>query len=322
MRTDRGTTLVEAIIAIGILAGAVVALAGLSSVAMRQAAIARERSVATVLALQKLEALVPRRLVDRGISRQRLVGRHARLSGIPGCLRKRDSAAALAARTSADGRSRRCRRTRTSWPSRLTWRRAARMPGATQCGDVVARVAPCQRPVEGRMVGLRRCARFHARRVARGHGRHPRRPRPCRESPASGVRGVSTRCPEAVDAQQRLRVAAQTLADDIMAAGAGPVSGWGGRAIPAWPAVLPCRWAGEPLGTRPGGCASDDAHQHRGDAPRRAAGHRRRGPGGSRRRHSRCAPLGLRALPPRLPLSRRCPRACGRRLRGMGRRPD
>jgi len=65
--------------------------------------------------------------------------------------------------------------------------------------------------------------------------------------------------PEAVEAQQRLRVAAQTLAEDIMRAGAGPVLGWGSRAIPAWPAVLPCRWAGEPLATRPGGCAQQDA---------------------------------------------------------------
>jgi hypothetical protein len=65
--------------------------------------------------------------------------------------------------------------------------------------------------------------------------------------------------PEAVDAQQRLRVAAQSLADDIVGAGAGPVLGWGARAIPAWPAVLPCRWAGGPLGTRPGGCAQQDA---------------------------------------------------------------
>ena len=65
--------------------------------------------------------------------------------------------------------------------------------------------------------------------------------------------------PEAVDTHQRLRVAAQTLADDIAGAGAGPVLGWGGRAIPAWPPLLPCRWAGEPLGTRPGGCAQDDA---------------------------------------------------------------
>ena len=65
--------------------------------------------------------------------------------------------------------------------------------------------------------------------------------------------------PEAVEAQQRLRVAAQTLAEDIMSAGAGPVSGWGGRAVPAWPAVLPCRWAGEPLGSRPAGCASQES---------------------------------------------------------------
>ena len=64
--------------------------------------------------------------------------------------------------------------------------------------------------------------------------------------------------PEAIDAQQRLRVAAQTLAEDIMAAGAGPVSGGAaGRSV--WPAVLPCRWTGEFLATRPGGCARDDA---------------------------------------------------------------
>lgn len=63
--------------------------------------------------------------------------------------------------------------------------------------------------------------------------------------------------PEAADAQQRLRLSAQAIADDIMAAGAGPVSGWGARTVPAWPAVLPCRWGGEPLGTRPGGCADE-----------------------------------------------------------------
>jgi len=65
--------------------------------------------------------------------------------------------------------------------------------------------------------------------------------------------------PEATDAQQRLRVAAQTLAEDIMGAGAGPVSGWAARAVPAWPAVLPCRWVGEPLGARAGGCAGQEA---------------------------------------------------------------
>jgi type II secretory pathway pseudopilin PulG len=65
--------------------------------------------------------------------------------------------------------------------------------------------------------------------------------------------------PEASDAQQRLRVAVHTLSDEIAGAGAGPVSGWAARAVPAWPAVLPCRSAGEPLGTRPDGCAQPDA---------------------------------------------------------------
>ena len=79
---------------------------------------------------------------------------------------------------------------------------------------------------------------------------------------ASLLRPVSSAfqsLPEAGDAQQRLRVAVQTLTEDITAAGAGPVTGWAGRAVPAWPAVLPCRSGGEPLGTRPGGCAQQDA---------------------------------------------------------------
>jgi hypothetical protein len=54
---DRGATLAEAIIAIGILTGAVVAMAGLSSLAIRNAAVARERSMATILAVQKMESL-------------------------------------------------------------------------------------------------------------------------------------------------------------------------------------------------------------------------------------------------------------------------
>ena len=57
IRAERGTTLVEAIVAIGILTGAVVALASLSSTAIRNAAAARERSMATLLAFQKMEAL-------------------------------------------------------------------------------------------------------------------------------------------------------------------------------------------------------------------------------------------------------------------------
>jgi prepilin-type N-terminal cleavage/methylation domain-containing protein len=65
--------------------------------------------------------------------------------------------------------------------------------------------------------------------------------------------------PEAADAQQRLRAAAQALADDIAGAGSGPLLGWAAHTTPAWPAVLPCRWAGEPLASRPGGCAQPDA---------------------------------------------------------------
>jgi type II secretory pathway pseudopilin PulG len=57
IRTERGATLVEAIVAVGIMAGAIVALAGLASVATRNSASARERSVSTVLAVQKIEAL-------------------------------------------------------------------------------------------------------------------------------------------------------------------------------------------------------------------------------------------------------------------------
>ena len=57
LQSERGTTLVEAVVAVGILAGAVVALAGLASVATRTCAITRERSLATALAVQKMETI-------------------------------------------------------------------------------------------------------------------------------------------------------------------------------------------------------------------------------------------------------------------------
>jgi hypothetical protein len=57
VRAEQGTTLVEAVIAIGILTGGVLAMAGLSSLAIRNAAIARERSMATILAAEKMEAV-------------------------------------------------------------------------------------------------------------------------------------------------------------------------------------------------------------------------------------------------------------------------
>jgi hypothetical protein len=65
--------------------------------------------------------------------------------------------------------------------------------------------------------------------------------------------------PEAIDAQQRLRIAAKSIADDIAAAGAGPMLGWGASTAATWPAVLPCRWTGGPLASILGGCARDDA---------------------------------------------------------------
>lgn len=65
--------------------------------------------------------------------------------------------------------------------------------------------------------------------------------------------------PEALDAQQRVRVAVQTLAAGINGAGAGPALGWAARVPPSWPGVLPCRFTGEPLGSVAGGCARDDA---------------------------------------------------------------
>lgn len=52
-----GSTLIEAVVAIAILATAVVSLAGLVSVAVRTVALTRERTVAAVLASQKLEEL-------------------------------------------------------------------------------------------------------------------------------------------------------------------------------------------------------------------------------------------------------------------------
>jgi hypothetical protein len=55
--SERGTTLVEAVVAIGLLAGAVVVLAGLSHLAVRSATLARERSLAGIQAVQKMEAL-------------------------------------------------------------------------------------------------------------------------------------------------------------------------------------------------------------------------------------------------------------------------
>lgn len=52
-----GTSLVEAMIAIGLLAGAVVLLASLAALAVQTNARARERTLATLIAVQKIESL-------------------------------------------------------------------------------------------------------------------------------------------------------------------------------------------------------------------------------------------------------------------------
>ena len=56
-QSQRGTTLVEAVVAIALLAGSVVLLAGLSHMAVRSVTMARERTLAAVFAVLKLEAL-------------------------------------------------------------------------------------------------------------------------------------------------------------------------------------------------------------------------------------------------------------------------
>ncbi|MCX6552790.1 MAG: hypothetical protein NTY02_17615 [Acidobacteria bacterium] len=53
----QGTTLVEAIIAIGLLAGVVASLAALSAMAVRTATLSRERTLAAWLCVQKMEQL-------------------------------------------------------------------------------------------------------------------------------------------------------------------------------------------------------------------------------------------------------------------------
>jgi Tfp pilus assembly protein PilV len=57
LRHRDGVSLLEAVVAIGVLAGAVVMLASLASVAVRTNSRARERTLAAVYAMQKLEWL-------------------------------------------------------------------------------------------------------------------------------------------------------------------------------------------------------------------------------------------------------------------------
>ena len=54
---DSGSTLIEAVVAIAILTTAMASFAGLASIAVRTIALTRERTVAAILAAQKLEEL-------------------------------------------------------------------------------------------------------------------------------------------------------------------------------------------------------------------------------------------------------------------------
>jgi hypothetical protein len=58
LRASRGVALLETVVAVAIMATAVVSLAGLAGLAIRINAGARERTVCTALAMQKLEQLL------------------------------------------------------------------------------------------------------------------------------------------------------------------------------------------------------------------------------------------------------------------------
>lgn len=139
IRIERGTTLVEAIIAIGILAGAVVALAGLSAAAVRTAALARERSVATLLAFQKMED------VCRDVSLAPASPADAWETGSPGHVEYLDSRGNLAAGPAAGIYVRRWSVAPLPADANLLAVQVAVSPcralaGATRCGDAAARV--------------------------------------------------------------------------------------------------------------------------------------------------------------------------------------
>jgi type II secretory pathway pseudopilin PulG len=136
---DRGTTLVEAVIAIGILAGAVVALAGLSSLAVRTSALARERSVTTLLALQKMES------VCRDVAAVPVSPANAWAVDTPGYLEYLDSHGNSLAGGSGGTYVRRWSVTPLPSDANLLAIQVAvspcrTLPGASRCGDSGARV--------------------------------------------------------------------------------------------------------------------------------------------------------------------------------------
>ena len=137
MRAELGTTLVEAIVAIGILAGAVVVLAGFSSVAVRTAAGARERSMATILTLQKLEAMC------RDVSSIPSSPANAWSTDTPGCVEYLDARGNVTAGGRGGAYVRRWSVTPLPSDANLVAIQVdvapcRTVPGSTRCGDVMS----------------------------------------------------------------------------------------------------------------------------------------------------------------------------------------
>jgi hypothetical protein len=135
---EHGTTLLEAVIAIGILAGAVVSLAGLSSIAIRANTLARERSLAAVYSVQKLEELC------RDVQRLPTSPGDALESDTPGFVEYLDRHGHVVAVTAGVLFVRRWSVTELSADANLLAIQVEvaacrRAPGADRCGDDAAR---------------------------------------------------------------------------------------------------------------------------------------------------------------------------------------
>jgi hypothetical protein len=133
-----GTTLVEAIVAIAVLAGAVVALAGLSHLAVRVATLARERSIAAIYSLQKMEAL------GRDVRTLATSAGESLESDVPGFIEYLDRNGAV---TTGEGGAFVRRWSVRPLPAdarllaiQVDVAPCRRMPGASLCGDVAAHV--------------------------------------------------------------------------------------------------------------------------------------------------------------------------------------
>jgi hypothetical protein len=64
--------------------------------------------------------------------------------------------------------------------------------------------------------------------------------------------------PAHADVQQRLRVAVEAIASEIRQASSGPAVDLAGGPADAWPAIMPCGWAGDPVAGAAWPCARAD----------------------------------------------------------------